>query len=54
MDDGGWGEYYALRKIQQMFRRFRKDVENHETALFGGLVKGTGCLYYYNMIEDPD
>jgi hypothetical protein len=53
-EDGGWGHYYALKNIHHMFRRFRKDIQNHEIVLFAGLVKGTGNWYYYNMINDEE
>lgn len=53
-DDGGWGEYHALKNIHHMFRRFRKDIKNHEIVLFAGLVKGTGTWYYYNMADDEE
>jgi hypothetical protein len=45
-------KYLAFYAIYQMFRRFRRDATNHEIVPFAGLVKGTGCWYYYNMIED--
>ena len=53
-DDDGWDEYYALKNIHHMFRRFRKDIQNHEVVLFAGLVKGHGTWYYYNMADDED
>ena len=54
--DGGWGEYYALKNIRQMFNRFRKDIENHNIALVARFwkVKGISRWYYYNIIEDPE
>jgi hypothetical protein len=47
-------KYFAFAALHQMFRRFRKDVQNHEIGMFAGLVKGTGTWYYYNMIEDEE
>jgi hypothetical protein len=47
-------EYLALKNTHQIFRRFRKDVENHEIVLFAGLVKGTNTWYYYNMVNDEE
>ena len=53
-EDGGWDEYYALSNIRQIFRRFRKDIQNHEIILFAGLVKSTNTWYYYNMADDKE
>ena len=53
-EDDGWDEYYALKNIRQIFRRFRKDIQNHEVILFAGLVKSTSTWYYYNMADDKE
>lgn len=45
-------EYYAFKSIRQMFRRFSKDVENHQVFLAPVLAKGTGKWYYYNIIDN--
>ena len=44
----------ALSNIRQIFRRFRKDIQNHEIILFAGLVKSTNTWYYYNMADDKE
>lgn len=55
-EDGGWGEYYALKNIRQIFRRFRHDVTNHEVLLISRFLKvnGIGRWYYYNTIDDEE
>jgi hypothetical protein len=53
-EDDGWDEYFALKNTHQIFRRFRKDIQNHEIVLFAGLVKGTGTWCYYNMADDEN
>ena len=50
-EDGGWHEYFALKNTHQIFRRFRKDIQNHEIILFAGLVNSTNTWYYYNMAD---
>jgi len=55
--DGGWGEYYALKDIRQMLRRFRHDMENHEVLLISRRLRsrnGVPKWYYYNTIEDEE
>ena len=40
----------ALKNTHQIFRRFRKDIQNHEIILFAGLVN----KIYYNMADDKE